>query len=190
MTFGNASEPDAVLGSAIAEARGWRHHVEPLDHDYVRRHAAATVWVSEGRLNPVGNITGFLMPRLAGHDGFLSGVGGEVGRHNWKATALWQDWELLEAGDAAFERRLGSYLAESSLTAAELRRDAGAGLRHGLQAAADDLARVFAYTRGLEPVDRVDLYIAMHRIREFSAGLTRSRSSPWTCWRRCSRGAG
>ena len=106
LTFGTPSEPDVVLSSRLAAARGWRHRLEPLRRDYVREEAAATVWVSEGRLNPVGNLTGFLMRRLTGHRAFLSGVGGEVGRHNWKARMLWPDWPLLEAGDAAFEQRL------------------------------------------------------------------------------------
>jgi hypothetical protein len=168
VTFGLKTEPDVVLGGRIAAARGWEHRIEPLQQDYLQRHAAATVWVTEGRLNPMSNLTGFLMPRVARHDGFLSGTGGEVGRHQWKAHALWQDWALLEAGDAGFEQRLRGHLYESSLRGDDLRRLAGPRLRGGVDAAAGELDRVLAFTRGLEPVDRVDLYIAMQRIREFT----------------------
>lgn len=168
VTFGTPTEPDAVLGARVAEARGWPRQLEPLDPDHVRREAAATVWASEGRLNPVANLTGSLMRRLPGHDAFVSGVAGEVGRHVWKARMLMVDWPLLHADDAAFERRFRAYLKEASVEPSGLRRVAGPGLRRGLDAADEELDRAFAHTRGLEPVDRVDLFIAMQRIREFT----------------------
>jgi hypothetical protein len=168
LTFGTGRDPDSLLGQRIAAARGFPHVVLPLDQDYLARCAGATVWLSEGRLNPAANLSGFLMADFADRQAFVSGVGGEIGRHPWKSHLLWPDQGLLEADDAGFERRLRGYLRECPLDLATTHALAGPLLQHAMSEIDGELTRVLAETRGLHPVDRVDAYLLSQRIREFT----------------------
>ena len=62
-TFGEPGDPDCRRAGQIARVCGIPHQAVPFEPDYVARHALATTWLTEGRLTPAENTTGFQMPR-------------------------------------------------------------------------------------------------------------------------------
>lgn len=166
LTFGPGNDADCVLGRRLAQVRGFKHVVMPLDERYLARTAAATVWLSEGRVNPTLNITTFLMADLADRPAFVSGQGGEIGRRFRKTHLLWPDQTLLH-DNAGFEQRMVRCVRSYALEPEAMRRLLGPALQKASLDIDQELSRIFAETRGLHPVDRVDLYHAKHAFREF-----------------------
>ena len=170
LTFGAPTDHDCALAARVAAARGIPHRVLPLDPGYVGRFAAETVWLLEGRLNPVGNITGSLMDALQPAPAFISGAGAAAGRHFWRSRMLVPDWAWDHAGDADFERYLATRLTEFGLPWSripELVLDGNelraAAVRHRLD--------ILASTRGRPAVDRQDLHVVGERERFGQTGL-------------------
>jgi hypothetical protein len=171
LTFGAPTDHDCALAARVAAARGIAHRVLPLDPGYAGRFSAETVWLLEGRLNPVGNITGSLMDKLRPAPAFISGAGAAAGRHFGRSRMLVPDWAWDHAGDADFERYLATRVKQYGLPwdrlpglvlgGAELRATA---VRHRLD--------ILATTRGRPAVDRQDLYIVQERERFGQTGLT------------------
>ena len=157
MTFGGPSDHDCILAAQIAERRGLAYSVLPFDPAYVARHAEETVWLTEGRLNPVRNVTGSLMRGLPAAGHFASGVGASAGRRYDRTRMLVPLWAWTHAGEADFERLFTTYVEMYGLPHDRL----GALLVDG-----DDLGAVakrrigemLARTRGLNVVDRLDVY--------------------------------
>lgn len=171
LTFGAPTDHDCALAARISAARGLPHRVLPLDAGYVGKYAAEAAWLVEGRLNPVGNITGSLMDELRPAVAFVSGVGAAAGRHSGRSWMLIPDWNWDHAGDADFERcfatRVKQYglpwerIPELVLGGAELR---AAAVAHRLE--------ILRSTRGRTAVERQDLYVVQERGRYGQAGLT------------------
>ena len=170
MTFGAPSDLDCALAARIAERRGLDHVVLPFDPAYVAKHAEETVWLTEGRQNPVHNITGSLMGALppAGH--FVSGVGASAGRRYDRTRMLVPQWAWIHAGEADFERLFTSYAELSGLPVPRLGELVvnGDELRDvGLRRLRETLVR----SRGLNAVDRLDVCQVTEGERFDQAGL-------------------
>ena len=88
LTFGSPKDHDCALAARVAAVRGLPHAVSPLDPAYVAAYGPEAVWLLEGRLSPVGNITGSLMDRLRPATAFISGAGAAAGRHFWRSRML------------------------------------------------------------------------------------------------------
>jgi hypothetical protein len=171
LTFGAPADHDCALAARVAAARGFPHRILPLDPGYVGRYAAETVWLLEGRLNPVSNITGSLMDTLRPATAFVSGAGAAAGRHFGRSRMLVPDWTWDHAGEADFERYLATRVKEHGLPwdripelvvdGAELH---AAAVRHRLD--------ILTTTRGRPTVDRQDLYTVQERERFGQTGLT------------------
>lgn len=163
-TFGTGLDPDCRLGSRLAAVRRYPHRVLPLVPDYLVRYGVETVWRMEGRLSPTANITGSLMESLRGHRAFVSGIGGELGRHFLKGSLLMPDWKLLEAPSDEFERR---FLANApAITLPEQHREAvlGSAAERYVAEGRAVMADLMRRTRGHAPADRLDLYELSERI--------------------------
>jgi hypothetical protein len=171
LTFGAPTDHDCALAARVAAARGIPHRVLPLDPGYVGRFAAETAWLLEGRLNPVGNITGSLMDTLQPAPAFISGAGAAAGRHFGRSRMLVPDWNWDHATDADFERYLATRVKQYGLPWGRISGLVlgGAELR---AAAVDHRLDVLASTRGRPAVDRQDLYIVQERERFGQTGLT------------------
>ena len=157
MTFGSPSDHDCLLAARIAERRGLAYSVFPFDSSYVARYAGETVWLTEGRLNPVRNVTGSLMAGMLPARHFVSGVGASAGRRYDRTRMLVPQWAWIHADEADFERlfttcvdvfglpldRVGELLVDGD----ELHDVAQRRIREML-----------ARTRGLNAVDRLDVY--------------------------------
>lgn len=170
LTFGAPTDHDCALAARVAAARGIPHRVIALDPGYVGAYAAETVWLVEGRLNPVGNITGSLMDRLRPAPYFISGAGAAAGRHFGRSHMLVPDWAWDHAGDSDFERLFATRVKQYGLPwdrIPELVRG-GDELR---DAAVRRRLAILAGTRGLPAVDRQDLYIVQERERFGQTGL-------------------
>ena len=157
-TFGAPQDPDVRGAARIAAAVGLAHRTIPFDSGYFARHAAETVWLSDGLLNPAANVAGHLMRDLSSWEWFVSGVAGEVGRGSHRGRMLLTDVSLLCASDREFERRFIDALARSGLPDSVLADPDGLRAR-GRQELLDVLQR----TRGLAPVDRIDVYLLEQR---------------------------
>jgi hypothetical protein len=171
LTFGAPTDHDCALAARVAAARGIPHRVLPLDPGYVGRFAAETVWLVEGRLNPVGNITGSLMDTLRPATAFVSGAGAAAGRHFGRSRMLVPDWTWDHATDADFERYLATRVKQYGLPWGRIPELVlgGADLS---AAAVHHRLDVLASTRGRPAVDRQDLYIVQERERFGQTGLT------------------
>jgi len=171
LTFGAPTDHDCALAARIAAARGITHGVLPLDPGYVGRFAAETVWLVEGRLNPVGNITGSLMDALRPATAFISGAGAAAGRHFGRSRMLVPDWAWDHASDADFERYLATRVKQYGLPWGRIPElvPGGAELR---MAAVLHRLDILASTRGRPAVDRQDLYVVQERERFGQTGLT------------------
>jgi len=178
-TFGTGEDPDSVRGRQIAAARGLEHHVYGLAPDYLAETASATVWLTEGRLNPDENISGHLMAGMDRHKCFVTGIGGDLGRRYYKNRLLLPDWTLVRAGDREFERRFllgeptyyGMPIEDARLVFGPRADDYSA-------AALADLRRQLLPTRGLPAVDRLDLYSAL----EATPRAENPQLIAGTCW--------
>lgn len=158
VTFGQPDDADSRRAAAVARRKGLPHDLLPMRRDYVAAAARETVWLTEGALNPVDNITGSLMKGLTGHSAFVTGSGGETGRRHGKGTGLMPDlvWLRSRTGDfeEGFRRRHAGNVFDEEGLAGLLGPDGRelAALARGRQ------LTVFDATRGVHPVDRIDLY--------------------------------
>jgi len=170
LTFGAPTDHDCALAARVAAARGIPHRVLPLDPGYVGRFSAETVWLVEGRLNPVRNITGSLMDALRPATAFVSGAGAAAGRHFDRSRMLVPDWAWGHASDADFERYLATRAEPFGLPWGRIPAlvVGGAELR---EAAVRRHLDVLAPTRGRPAVDRQDLYVVQERERFGQTGL-------------------
>jgi len=170
VTFGTPDDDDVRLAVRIAMARGLPHRTSPLEPDYVARFGADTVWSLEGRLSPVANITGGLMPRLLPAPFFVSGAGAAAGRHFFRSDMLVPNWGWNHASDDEFERVWPVRQWRSGLP-----RERTAELFVGgreLYATGDERRlAVLRRTRGLPAVDRQDLMYVQERERMGQTGL-------------------
>ena len=115
LTFGSPEDHDCALAARVAAARGLPHSVSPLEPAYVATYGPEAVWLLEGRLSPVGNITGSLMDRLRPATAFISGAGAAAGRHFWRSRMLVPDWAWDHAADGEFERLFTSRVMQFGL---------------------------------------------------------------------------
>ncbi len=170
VTFGDPGDDDVRLAVRIALARGLPHRTSPLEPAYVARFGADTVWSLEGRLSPVANITGGLMPRLLPARFFVSGAGAAAGRHFFRSDMLVPNWGWNHASDDEFERVWPVRQWRSGLP-----RESIAQLFVGGDElyACGDARRLAALrrTRGLPAVDRQDLMYVQERERMGQTGL-------------------
>ena len=158
MTFGGPRDGDTRVALRVARRRGLPHILLPMQPDYVARSAAETVWLTEGAVHPVDNITGSLMDRVAGLRSFVSGSGGEVGRRSDKAKAMLVDFAMLEAPEPEFERRFLAH-ARSPAIGRDLMIDLVAGDGGAFfDLGYENVTAVLRSTRGLDVVDRIDLW--------------------------------
>ena len=170
MTFGSPSDDDCLLAARIAERRGLPYSVLPFDPAYVARYAAETVWLTEGRLNPVRNVTGSLMSALLPARYFVSGVGASAGRRYDRTRMLVPQWAWIHAGEADFERLFTTNAEAFGLPLdrlGELLVDGDELHDVALHRIRDMLAR----TRGLTAVDRLDVYALTEAERFDQLGL-------------------
>jgi hypothetical protein len=157
MTFGSPSDHDCLLAARIAERRGLAYSVLPFDPSYVARYAGETVWLTEGRLNPVRNVTGSLMAGMLPARRFVSGVGASAGRRYDRTRMLVPQWAWIHAGEADFERLFTTCVDVFGLPldrVSELLVD-GDELHDVAQRR---IGEMLARTRGLNAVDRLDVY--------------------------------
>ncbi len=170
LTFGSPKITTAPWRRESAAAHGLPHSVSPLDPAYVATYGPESVWLLEGRLSPVGNITGSLMDRLRPATAFISGAGAAAGRHFWRSRMLVPDWAWDHAAQGEFERLFTSRVMQFGLPMSsipDLLVD-GAELR---AAAESERGRILASTRGRHAVDRQDLYVVQEGERFGQTGL-------------------
>ena len=170
LTFGAPEDHDCALAARVAAARGLPHSVSPLDPAYAATYGAEAVWLLEGRLSPVGNITGSLMDRLRPATAYISGAGAAAGRHFWRSKMLVPDWAWDHAAADEFERLFTAKVMQFGLPMSsipDLLVD-GSELR---AAAEGERGRILASTRGRHAVDRQDLYVVQEGERFGQTGL-------------------
>ena len=137
---------------------------------YVAAYGPEAVWLLEGRLSPVGNITGSLMDRLRPATAFISGAGAAAGRHFWRSRMLVPDWAWDHAADGEFERLFTSRVMPFGLPMSSIPGLLVDGSE--LRAAAEsERGRILASTRGRPAVDRQDLYVVQEGERFGQTGL-------------------
>jgi hypothetical protein len=170
MTFGAPSDNDCILAAQIAERRGLAYSVFPFDPAYVARHAEETVWLTEGRLNPVRNVTGNLMSGLPAARRFASGVGASAGRRYDRTRMLVPLWGWTHAGEAEFERLFTTYVEMYGLPHDRLGELLVDGDELGA-VAKRRIGEMLASTRGLNVVDRLDVYQLTEAERFDQVGL-------------------
>jgi len=170
VTFGDPGDDDVRLAVRIALARGLPHRTSPLEPAYVATFGADTVWSLEGRLSPVADITGHLMPRLSPARFFVSGAGAAAGRHFFRSDMLVPNWGWNHASDDEFERVWPVRQWRSGLPAASV---AELFVRGDELYTCGDARRLAALrrTRGLPAVDRQDLMYVQERERMGQTGL-------------------
>jgi len=171
LTFGAPTDRDCALAARIAVARSLPHRVLPLDPEYVGKHAAETVWLLEGRLNPVRNITGSLMNQLHPATAFVGGAGAAAGRHLGRSWMLIPDWNWDHAGDVDFERCFATRVKQSGLPWDRM-PSLVLGGRELREAAVGHRLEILRSTRGRTAVERQDLYIVQEHERSGQTGLT------------------
>jgi len=158
ITFGTRRDSDCMRAEQIARACGLPHQAIPFEPDYVARHALATTWVTEGRLTPAENTTGFQMARLADRSSFLSGVDCGLGRRFSKAQTAFPDWSLVGPDNPAFDSWLMLRFSRSGMSAEEAELAFGARAAQARDQGIAALSHYIGGTHGLCGVDRVDLY--------------------------------
>jgi hypothetical protein len=164
-TFGCMADSDCQRAREIATACGMSHQAIPFETDYVARHAAATTWLTEGRLTPAENTTGLQMPRLAAHRGFVSGVDCGLGRRFSKAKTVFPDWALTGLDTPAFDAWLHLRFARSGMSPEEAAIVFGRRAEEVRGPGIEALDRYIDETRGMTGVDRIDLYFVGGRAR-------------------------
>lgn len=171
LTFGSDSDPDVQRAAQVAQALEVPHMVLGLEEDYFPRYGDGTVWLTEGRLNPVANFVGGQMEHVADHDALVSGLFGEAGRSTMRGRAMIPDWALLKAGDVEFEHRLLRDIVNPTLAAkwwSLLFGARGDELRRSALAAAEETLQE---TRGLPVPDRIDIAMGELRFHAGRAGM-------------------
>ena len=163
-TFGAPADDDCRRAGQVAAARGLPYRVVPFETDYVARHALETVWLTEGRQNPVDNITGCLMPSLRPAAEFVSGISAMARGHNAVRARLVPDWDLIGATDAGLESWLRGYAARPSLDASQVGSLFGDRGRELIALAGESFDRAVEGTRGMPALDRLDLYQVTERV--------------------------
>lgn len=159
-TFGSPDDDDVRVGRRIAAARGLPYRRIDFQPDYLARHAVATVRLTEGRLNPAHNLTGCLIAEVAGHRGFASGQGGELGRRYMKTVDMLVDWPLVEARGREFIDLAVRRHYEPILSADQLRELFGQEGALYYQRGEEIERACFQASEGLCTVDRIDLHEA------------------------------
>jgi hypothetical protein len=165
ITFGTMRDSDVLRAAQIAAACGMPHQAIPFEPDYVARHALATTWVTEGRLTPAENTTGFQMAPLADREYFVSGVDCGLGRRFSKAKTAFPDWSLVGPDNPALDAWLMLRFSRSGMSPEEAALAFG---RRAQQVRDPGIAALSDYiggTRGLCGVDRLDLYFVGGRAR-------------------------
>ena len=165
ITFGTMKDSDCLRARQIAEACGMPHLAIPFEPDYVARHAEATTWVTEGRLTPVENTTGFQMAPLAGRDYFVSGADCGLGRRFSKAKTAFPDWGLVAPDNPAFDAWLMLRFSRSGMSPDEAALAFGSCAAQVRDPGIAALSDYLGSTRGLCGVDRLDLYFVGGRAR-------------------------
>jgi asparagine synthase (glutamine-hydrolysing) len=168
-SFGTMDDSDCVRGEQIARACGMTYEVIPFETDYVARHAAETVWLTEGRLTPAENTTGMQMPALAGRDQFVSGVDCGLARRFSKSKTFFPDWSLVGPDTPAFDSWLHLRFARSGMSPEEAELAFGPHAGEARQPGVDALSRYIGESRGHNGVDRIDLYFVGGRSRGWRA---------------------
>jgi asparagine synthetase B (glutamine-hydrolysing) len=159
LTFGRSTDPDVVRGRQIARVLGWEHRVVSHEAAYVADHAASTVWLAEGHLDPSLNLTGCAMRHFTAWPHFLSGLGGDLGRYHFLwARRLLPSWPLLRAGPREFEVLMLRDLLQSGVPFAYLADVFGNGAKEFLEVRRRELEPELARTRGLSNMKRLHLY--------------------------------
>ena len=156
-TFGRMADADCLRAGQIARACGMPHRVIPFETDYVARHAAGTVWLTEGRLTPAENTTGLQMPLLAGYGHLVSGVDCGVGRRFNKAKTFFPDWSLVRPDTPALAAWLHLRFSRSGMSPAEAEMVFGTRAQEALYPGIETLDRFLDESRGLCGVDRIDM---------------------------------
>jgi asparagine synthetase B (glutamine-hydrolysing) len=171
LTFGSSLDQDARRAAQISRACGLRHVVAGLEEDYLPRYGDGTVWLTEGRLNPIANFNGGQMDRFADRDAVVSGLYGEVGRSTMRGRFMIPDRELLQAGDREFEQRFIRDVMKPNLAAPWWDALFGDRGRELLQSALDEATRILGETRGLPVPDRIDISMGALRFHAGRSGM-------------------
>ena len=167
ITFGAGDDTDSSIASRVASAARLSYRVVNPDPLYLPNTAAQTVWVTEGRLNPANNETGFLMGRFRTRPAYVSGIFGELGRRYMKGE-YWPNWDLLMSAQEPFERRFRALLTHKSLLSEKATEVVAPSHRSDLRAAASaSIDEILNWSRGFCPVDRADLFLATQRMRDY-----------------------
>jgi hypothetical protein len=164
ITFGGPGDSDCRRAGQIARACGMPHRIVPFEPDYVARHALGTTWLTEGRLTPVENTTGFQMRDL-GEGHFVSGVCSGVGRRFSKSRTAFPDWSLTGPDAPAFDAWMMLRFSRSGMSSQEAESVFGARAEEVRGPGIDLLRRYIGETRGMCGVDRMDLYFLGGRAR-------------------------
>lgn len=166
-TFGTAADSDCRRAAQIAAVCGMTHQAIAFQPDYVARHGEPVTWLTEGRLTPAENTTGFQMGDLArdGCDWFVSGVDCGLGRRFSKAKTAFPDWNLVGPDNQAFQDWLMLRFSRSGMSPEEARLAFGPRAGQMRDPGIDALTEYINGTRGLCGVDRLDLYFVGGRAR-------------------------
>ena len=165
ITFGTMKDSDCLRAVQIAEACRMPHQAIPFEPGYIARHALATTWVTEGRLTPAENTTGFQMESLADRDCFVSGVDCGLGRRFSKAKTAFPDWSLVGPDNPAFDAWLMLRFSRSGMSAEEAELAFGPRAAQVRDPGIAVLSDFLGGTHGLCGVDRLDLYFVGGRAR-------------------------
>lgn len=160
MTFGGDGDLEVRSARRLAAARGIPHETVALEPRFLELFSESTVWLTEGRLNVYSNTTGSLMERFSGRRAMVSGSGGEAGRRENRTVNLLLDRRLLEASDGEFEDTVVSRVWAPRLDERALLELFGARGRELYETGSARLMAKLRPTRGLAPVDRLDLFVA------------------------------
>lgn len=158
-SFGSPESLDVRVAARVAATRRLRHITVPVEPAYVARFAGLTAFLGEGRVNPVSNITGPLMDRIGAGGSFASGQGGELGRRLLRSRLMMPDWALLRASEAEFERRFVERVGQPCLEEATLRELIGGRAAEMIETGREGIREGLERSRGLAPVDRIDLHV-------------------------------
>lgn len=121
--------------------------------------------MTEGRLTPAENTTGFQMESLADRDCFVSGVDCGLGRRFSKAKTAFPDWSLVAPDNPAFDAWLMLRFSRSGMSAEEAELAFGPRAAQVRDPGITALSDFLSGTRGLCGVDRLDLYFVGGRAR-------------------------
>lgn len=170
ITFGAPSDHDAAIAARVAAVCGLPHDVLPFDQAYVEHFAAETVWLLEGRMNPMRNITGGLMDQLRPAPAFINGAGAAAGRRFLRSRMLVPNRAWICGTDEYFEQHLSEHDDFLKLLPGEyddVVRESDALQEESFERRLSLLRA----TRGRPLVDRLDLFIIQQDERYGQLGL-------------------